>query len=491
MDLNRATIEIRPRPAYEGLDLGCIMAATWFLKLWGLYLLTALPVSALAFLGLYKAPVWAGILVWWLKPLFETPLLFWVSRKVFDEAPEIRLMMKKLITIVKPQLFWRLTLRRLSPSRSFFMPVMLLENMKGRDYVNRTDILGRNQSAGFMLTGTCFLFELVLYFSALALLQWLIPQTIEFSVFDAFFQDEGIAAQMISNLLGILAMSVVAPFYVCAGFALYLSRRTALEAWDIEMNFRRLIKRKAARKKENPSGVKGAAILLACSMVLLSGPVDLSASQADRSQAKERIEGVLADKDFGREEKVTYWRLKDMFSDGDKERFEFPAFFEDLVAFISMVIKPLIWAVCGILAVFLAYYLARSAGAGQRLPEIKRAPPQELFGLKISGESLPADLLAEIRKKLDAGEFRAALSLLYRGTLYRLVFEALIDIPKSATEGECIRLVERHTDPSTARFFTSLTRVWLKQAYGHIQPDRETIDSLCAGWQGLYGKQQG
>ena len=29
------------------------------------------------------------------------------------------------------------------------------------------------------------------------------------------------------------------PFYVAAGFAMYLTRRTELEAWDIEQEFRR------------------------------------------------------------------------------------------------------------------------------------------------------------------------------------------------------------------------------------------------------------
>ena len=32
---------------------------------------------------------------------------------------------------------------------------------------------------------------------------------------------------------------IVEPFYVAAGFAIYLNRRAALEAWDIEQEFRR------------------------------------------------------------------------------------------------------------------------------------------------------------------------------------------------------------------------------------------------------------
>jgi hypothetical protein len=32
---------------------------------------------------------------------------------------------------------------------------------------------------------------------------------------------------------------VLEPFYVAAGFAMYLNRRVELEAWDIEQEFRR------------------------------------------------------------------------------------------------------------------------------------------------------------------------------------------------------------------------------------------------------------
>ena len=44
----------------------------------------------------------------------------------------------------------------------------------------------------------------------------------------------------LSNLLYVLLLIVWEPVYVACGFTLYLNRRTALEAWDIELTFRRL-----------------------------------------------------------------------------------------------------------------------------------------------------------------------------------------------------------------------------------------------------------
>src|SRR5206468_3106666 len=42
------------------------------------------------------------------------------------------------------------------------------------------------------------------------------------------------------------AVLLLEPFYVAAGFALYLNRRTLLEGWDIEVSLRRLAQRHAA-----------------------------------------------------------------------------------------------------------------------------------------------------------------------------------------------------------------------------------------------------
>src|SRR5207342_1489924 len=40
-----------------------------------------------------------------------------------------------------------------------------------------------------------------------------------------------------------VASTALEPFYVGAGFGLYLNRRTQLEAWDVELAFRRLRER--------------------------------------------------------------------------------------------------------------------------------------------------------------------------------------------------------------------------------------------------------
>ncbi len=44
--------------------------------------------------------------------------------------------------------------------------------------------------------------------------------------------------KLFSMLFNLIALSIIEPLYVAAGFTLYLNRRTHLEAWDIELAFR-------------------------------------------------------------------------------------------------------------------------------------------------------------------------------------------------------------------------------------------------------------
>ena len=74
------------------------------------------------------------------------------------------------------------------------------------------------------------------------------------------------------------------------------------------------------------------------------------------------------------------------------------------------------------------------------------------------------------------------MSLLYRGTLAEFVHKDQLEIPDSATEGECLRLVATGQPAEQARFFERLTLSWVRLAYDHQLPTRELIESLCQEW---------
>jgi hypothetical protein len=50
-------------------------------------------------------------------------------------------------------------------------------------------------------------------------------------------------AGLVASIAYAVAVAFLEPFYVAAGFGLYLNRRVELEAWDIEQEFRRAFAR--------------------------------------------------------------------------------------------------------------------------------------------------------------------------------------------------------------------------------------------------------
>ena len=85
------------------------------------------------------------------------------------------------------------------------------------------------------------------------------------------------------------------------------------------------------------------------------------------------------------------------------------------------------------------------------------------------------------------GRPRAALSLLYRGALARFVQQTDLEIPESATEGECLHLVDVSRPEVETGLFRRLTHLWLSLAYGHETPAEREVEQLCRDWQRVYG----
>lgn len=489
MDLDRMTVAVRPRNAWEGIDHGFAMAREWFMPLWCLWLSAALPVYLLAALVFPERPWLVILLVWWLKPLYEPPLLFWLSRTLFGETQNIRTVLSQWFSIVKPQLLANLTWRRLSPNRSFYMPVALLEGLRGKERKHRLAVLGRKQHAGGWLTLAGVHFELALEISFLILLFVMLPEELRWIDLEQLFLTPGTPEEWLHHIGNLLAMSVIAPFYVAGGFALYLTRRSELEAWDIEISFHRL---KARRERRVRTSGFGPAVGMVALLWTLPGVDGLSAraAQFERGQVKAVIEEVLAQDAFGEKESVGYWKYigqKDADEEGGHWFWELlTEFIEGFMSGFATVGEVLLWMGGGLLLAYLLYkaWISREWLRPRRTQSSQRkAAPVSLMGMDISPENLPRDIGGEARRLLDGDDFRAALSLLYRGTLAKFVHKDQLEIPDSATEVECLRLVAAGQPAEQARFFERLTLNWVRLAYDHQLPGREVIESLCGEWR--------
>ena len=227
-------IALRRRTPWEAMDLGLAMLQRWWRQTYAPHLV----VGAAAALAGCAAAAWYGkawlalALVWWLKPLYDRVVLHVLSRAVFGEVQTPRHALGAWREWLATGLPMALSFGRLDTARSFNLPVRQLEGQRGRPARERRSVLGRRVSSyATWLTFVCVNFELVLYWSLGRLGSLFLPAkalegrdfTAAFLAGDLFGHDDVLAY--------VAAVLLLEPFYVAAGFALYLNRRTLLEGW--------------------------------------------------------------------------------------------------------------------------------------------------------------------------------------------------------------------------------------------------------------------
>ena len=517
MDLDRARAVLRPRTPWEGVDLGFALARAWFLPLWALWWLTALPLALATAPWLHDRPdVWL-ILVWWCKPLFEALPLLWLAAALFGADPPLtgdpRTLAGTLHTLIRPgqpaRLLPYLLWLRLAPSRSLDLPVSLLEGLRGRKLRERRRVIHGGDGTAAWLTIICIHLEMVFGLGAVLTLFFLIPEELpRIDLSDAFLTP-GSWAYWLSCLLSFLAMSVIGPFYLAAGFALYLTRRTQLEAWDLELIFRRAGVRpiEAPRRSHRDRGrvaalVSGAALTAA--LALAAAPQPAAAQRIpDLDEARALIAEVLAGADFGVQRQVEGWAyVGDGAEPANLSDPAAPGWLSTLAEVIAAAAEPIKWGLALATAVLLALLLRRilrdlPARRGTQ-PQTRRPVPPQSLGATVAENPLPQDIPAAARAHLAAGETRAALALLYRAGIQRLNGLGFA-IPAGATEGDCLRLAAREgghaggagAAPGAAAFphpaaelayLRRLTRLWQGQAYAHQDVAVAEVEALLRHW---------
>lgn len=209
--------------------------------------------------------------------------------------------------------------------------------------------------------------------------------------------------------------------------------------------------------------------------------------------AKSVIESIKASEDFGGKKTENGWRFK---KDDSVEKdspipqwlIDVAKFFESIgqaLAFIPAALEVILWILAAVLVAALIYVFRntiRDFVRPQREQEYADLPVS-MFGLDIRKESMPDDIIAEVRILLAQERYREALGLLYRATISRLIHQYQFEFHAGNTEGECASIVRKRNDISLFRYFDRLTRCWKQLAYGHTIPAAEELDSLCVDWQ--------
>lgn len=510
------TVNLRARTAWEAIELGLALVRRHAGAVWKPWVLVTLPVFVLLnALAWSIDTLWlAGLVMWWLKPVFDRIPLYVLSRAVFGATPSVR-------ETLRAQLRWGwrwmphyLSWRRLSPVRSLYLPIDLLEGVSGAQLRERRRVLGSAvYGNAALLTLVCLHFEFALVVACYAAVLMFVP-------FDYLPETARAAwsmlsvqppwwAQMGQNAFVWLATSVIEPFYVGAGFGLYLNRRTQLEAWDIEIAFRKLRARLAAAATPF---VLALALLGASALPLRAqeaGQEAHTAGQVTEDEAplpptlpKVFGEHRVDDGDFREAADRAYedpllggtltrevWEKRNKSEAPEPEEKPFDNAFLKAFSMIFALIGE--W---GLWLLALLLVIALLATVRHWWPwmqgSLKRSAPRVTEVREESLELpdvLPDDIPGTARRMWKEGRQRQALALLYRASVEAMSVRAGVVLPPGATESECLRASRKIPDEAGRGLFARMVRVWQYAAYAGQVPVTDEFESLLAELQAGYG----
>jgi hypothetical protein len=239
MKVEAIGVSLSRRSMYEAMDLGVRLVVANARSVWRTFLPVYLVVAVAAFGFLELGIGWACLFLLCAKPWLDRTLLFVLARAVFREETRFADLL-----LAAREVWWRdllatLTVRRLSPWRSYVQPAQQLEGQRGAARRRRVkQILQNHHGAAFAMQSAFATFESAIALGAITLPTWFLPVDDRNDWFSMF--DSSRSLWIAAFQLGCYAATVcmLEPFFVGAGLAMYLNRRVELEAWDIEQEFR-------------------------------------------------------------------------------------------------------------------------------------------------------------------------------------------------------------------------------------------------------------
>ena len=250
MKLDALTVELRPRSSWEAMELGTALVRRHARAIWVPWLIVTGTVFALLNLAAWAiGQMWiALVLMWWLRPVFDRIPVYVLSRAVFGSVPSVAETLRAQLRWGWRPMLGHLTWRRFSPMRASMLPVDLLEGANPALIAARRRVIGGGLGGpAMLLTLVCLHFLAALQVSLVLALLLFVPNEqvpdVMRSTWQMLEKDTPDWLQLLLHAAEWLAVAFLEPFYVGAGFGLYLNRRTQLEAWDLEIVFRRMRKR--------------------------------------------------------------------------------------------------------------------------------------------------------------------------------------------------------------------------------------------------------
>ncbi|ARZ76312.1 DUF4129 domain-containing protein [Stenotrophomonas sp. WZN-1] len=527
MRIDHLDVVLRARSGWEAMELGSALSRRHARAVWGSWLLASAPLFVVFnALGWWlDAFGWAWLALWWCKPLFERAPLYVLSRGVFGEPVGALAALRAQRSWGNAGFWGYLGWRRFSVLRSLCLPVNLLEgNAPAQRGARRRAVVAGAAGAAVVLTVACMAFEAVLVSGVIGAVFMFMPLELMSeswrAAWDMIGQDTPAWARLGFNLACWLASVLIGPFYVGAGFGLYLNRRTQMEAWDVEIALRRL------RERLLPAA-STLALLLCLALPLVSAPVHAQDAQTVAEQADDADE----DEDSAEEpataatdpanapamifgaapvdtagfrqavnrayedplqrptRQVTRWKpieqaeekkKEDTSPQGDSSNKGERSNRKAGIAWLARLAEWGLWGLLGVLLLVLLLtarlWLPWLRGSGRRKAEAAPQVVEEQVELPVV---LPPDVATQAGLLWDQGRPRQALALLYRASVRTVGERSGIALPPGATEAQCLRASRRMPDATDRDLFARIVRMWQYAAYGGRLPSRADFDALA------------
>jgi hypothetical protein len=506
-------VVFRRRSGWEAADMGILL---WQSNLFPLLLFTGIVAGMLSALS-YIVPendafTWGSSLVtWWLKPVLDRFCLHVVSVRFFEPGASIRKLFRGLFRTLTKGLAGDLLWRRFSPSRSAWLPLVVLEQQKGKQFRRRKELLTRNGlSLGPALTVICIALMLILEGGEIIFLYGIadLIQSGYAGTIIEFISEKNIMVAILS----MVNLIVVESLYVCMGFSLYINSRVETEGWDIELLFKKCVDAAGRLTRDfRPASLSGSAAVLPLVFLLcfavpvqtFAVPVFVGAAQENlpdvrqpeqtilaeqkilnpatlSEQEQNALGGIFESNDFGTEKST--WKIRFKQS-GDEESGakRKNIFFPNIKEILGKALRFVLGAALVVAAVLGAVYVYRHrerlfpALAGKDR-SLQKAPPDEPLRLLEKAEGLHRE-----------GKIREAWALCFRAFI--AFFARYLSLPAEATEYEALALVHKSAAVDRknvdTRSFDLFVPCWVGFAYGGKEPAAGVFEAALASCRSL------
>lgn len=463
---------VRPRTIPEVVSLGFLIGKRHFLPLWlasvlGGLLPLLLGGGILVSLGRWEL---ALLLVWWLRPLQERPVLLLLSRLIMNEPWTLSLIGQVYRDswrgggIMMALLMWPFN----TNVRVMKLAVTLLEGVSGQQKRERLRYLSKEWNAKVPVSTLYGLqcLEVALILTGFFILDMFLPEThdLERTMVTLLLWLQSEWTSMILLLFASIAASIMVVFYVSVAFMMYLNQRVISEGWAVALDLQSLARRLS--------------LVLVMVWVGWMGVVHPAQANTHHPDDTAYLQSIVDNPEVSPFTQRKVPVKKSQKAESTRSEVPKQEAFQNVDWMRFLIIVGLL-----VLTALVVMVLLRYRWQGGRM--VRRDEKQQASVRLGTGQMVELEVVQRARKLLAQGQTMAALALLYRGAIARV--DVGLEISDAPTA--CEMRVKNHGVVSVVNYFMGLSGVWVGAAFAGKMPEPLQVNALIDEFQALWGQQ--